>query len=221
MPNISEAKLRSVGDSSATRERFFESYNSNLDYLLSKRYSWMNEYIGPGHKGLEIGSGAGLSKVYLSEHNYETSDAEANQWLDRTIDATNIPYSDNSLDFIFESNVLHHIAKPMLFIAEAKRVLRPGGVLLIQDVWGSTFMRLILHVFRTEGYSYEVDVFDTKKDATDANRPWAGNNVILNLMFTDRKKFEKITEFTIDKLEYSEGLRLFRPPACARKPVYD
>ena len=43
--------------------------NKNLDYLLSKRFSWMNNFIRSSDVGLEVGAGAGLSKKFILNKN--------------------------------------------------------------------------------------------------------------------------------------------------------
>ena len=46
-------------------------------------------------------------------------------------DASRLPFSASSFDLVFCVNALHHFTHPSLFISEARRVLRPGGVLAI------------------------------------------------------------------------------------------
>jgi hypothetical protein len=99
----------------------------------------------------------------------------------------------------------------MEFLLESFRVLKPGGVLLIQDVWGSSLLKLLLRVFKTEGYSYDVDVFDREKDSCDPNHLWAGNNVIPNLLFQSYQKdsgggLVEIAGFSLEKIHFTEFL---------------
>ena len=46
-----------------------------------------------------------------------------------------LPYQDGSFDGVFSNTILHHIPEPVLFLREAWRVLRPGGILLIRDLF--------------------------------------------------------------------------------------
>jgi len=48
-------------------------------------------------------------------------------------DATALPFERASFDLVTTARTLHHIARPELVLAEAVRVLRPGGTLLIVD----------------------------------------------------------------------------------------
>jgi ubiquinone/menaquinone biosynthesis C-methylase UbiE len=48
-------------------------------------------------------------------------------------DATALPFGRASFDLVTTARTLHHVARPELVIAEAVRVLRPGGTLLVVD----------------------------------------------------------------------------------------
>lgn len=43
--------------------------------------------------------------------------------------AENLPFDDNSFDFIYSTNVLEHVQDPKLVLKESIRVLKPGGYL--------------------------------------------------------------------------------------------
>ena len=48
-------------------------------------------------------------------------------------DAERLPYADGAFDLVTCRIAPHHFAAPARFLAEARRVLRPGGRLLVQD----------------------------------------------------------------------------------------
>ncbi len=48
-------------------------------------------------------------------------------------DCEDLPFDDNSFDVIICSNSFHHYPNPQRFFDSAKRVLRPGGRLILQD----------------------------------------------------------------------------------------
>ena len=50
-------------------------------------------------------------------------------------DAKNLPFADDTFDVVMSNTVLHHIPDPVPFLAEANRVLKTGGVLLIRDLF--------------------------------------------------------------------------------------
>ncbi|MCA9320301.1 MAG: class I SAM-dependent methyltransferase [Planctomycetes bacterium] len=50
-------------------------------------------------------------------------------------DVKSLPFEDASYDAVFSNTVMHHIPDPLPFLREARRVLRPGGALLIRDLF--------------------------------------------------------------------------------------
>lgn len=56
-------------------------------------------------------------------------------------DCENLPFDENFFDVIICSNSFHHYPNPQLFFDSVKRVLRPGGRLILQDY---TAPRIIL-----------------------------------------------------------------------------
>jgi ubiquinone/menaquinone biosynthesis C-methylase UbiE len=53
----------------------------------------------------------------------------------RLADAKALDLEDASFDAVFSNTILHHMADPRPFLREAARVLRPGGALLIRDLY--------------------------------------------------------------------------------------
>jgi SAM-dependent methyltransferase len=49
--------------------------------------------------------------------------------------AIELPFKDNSFDGVWSVTVLEHIDKPEKSLEEIRRVLRPGGVLLLAPAW--------------------------------------------------------------------------------------
>lgn len=50
-------------------------------------------------------------------------------------DAKGLEFDDRVFDAVCCNGSLHHIPEPGAFLAEARRVLRPGGVLLVRDLF--------------------------------------------------------------------------------------
>ena len=48
----------------------------------------------------------------------------------RVIDGTRLPFDDATMDLVTSFQVIEHVADPMPYLAEIKRVLRPGGIAL-------------------------------------------------------------------------------------------
>ncbi len=195
--------MQAVDDVKASRLDFIENRPGNLAFLLRKRYSWMNSFMEDKHEGIEVGCGNGLSKFFIS-NNYLLTDHADFEWIEKKVDALDMPYEPNSLDFIISSNMIHHLAKPVLFFRECNRVLKPGGSLIIQEINNSFFMRFILRIMKHEGYAYDVNPFNEEDICNDPADLWSGNNAIPNLLFDDKKKFEQHFPFHIIHQKFSE-----------------
>jgi len=53
----------------------------------------------------------------------------------RRADVKALPFEDASFDAVFSNTILHHIPEPADMLREARRVLAPGGALLIRDLY--------------------------------------------------------------------------------------
>ena len=60
-------------------------------------------------------------------------------------DCENLPFEENSFDAIICSNSFHHYPNPQKFFNSAKRVLKPGGRLILQDYTAPKFILWIMN----------------------------------------------------------------------------
>ncbi len=203
-PALNKNLLGKADDVEKSRENFIKTKPSNLLFLLEKRYLWMNNWIKKNDLGIEVGCGNGLSKLFIKNNRFLLTDFSDFSWVELKVNAIDMPFEDDSQDFIISSNMTHHLSKPILFFKESLRVLKPGGVLIIQDVYGSFFLRLILRILRHEGYNYDIDPFNENCICVDLYNLWKGNNVIPNLLFKDTERLENIFSFKCRHLKYTE-----------------
>lgn len=68
-----------------------------------------------------------------------------------------LPFSDASFDFVVSANALHYVHQPDKLLREVRRVLRPGGQLVIEDfsVHGSflwLFFEKLIRLFDPQHY---------------------------------------------------------------------
>ena len=208
-PAHEENRMQNEGNVPAARKAFYAGANRNLVFLLDQRFRWMQRFIDPATaEGVELGCGQGYGKDVLEARSYLLTDYAEYDWLDvKMVDALDTPFEDASFDFVIASNMIHHVPYPPKFFAEVHRILKPGGKLLVQDVNASVLMRVMLHLMRIEGYSYDVDVFDDAAPVNDPQDLWSGNNVVPNLLFDDPARFHAgMPGFRIVEQGFSEVL---------------
>lgn len=110
---------------------------------MCNRYYWARPYVEGGDV-VEVGCGAGQGLGYLAEHARSVSGGDISgdvlalarrtygETLDlRVFDAAAMPYPDASFDAVLMFEAIYYLPDVDAFFDEVKRVLRPGGHLLI------------------------------------------------------------------------------------------
>lgn len=123
----------------------FEEIDVNRYAVHEYLTDWADFSSGKGLKMLEIGlgtgadaqkwveSGADYTGLDLTEAAVETTRErlsrldDSHQWTLQRGDAENLPFEDNSFDFVYSFGVLHHTPQTERAFSEVCRVLRPGG----------------------------------------------------------------------------------------------
>lgn len=110
--------------------------------------------IRPPGRGLDLGCGQGWYLAEMQARGYPTDGTDystgqlerlranlAAPARDRTLlvkaDAQALPFADDSYDFVYGINAIHHILSPdaqQRALREIVRVLRPGGVFLLHEI---------------------------------------------------------------------------------------
>lgn len=84
----------------------------------------------PG-RTLEVGGGVGNLKAFLPD--IVSVDIQPAPWLDAVADAHVLPFGHRCFANVVLFDVLHHLERPRRFLAEAARVLAPGGRLVLVE----------------------------------------------------------------------------------------
>jgi SAM-dependent methyltransferase len=182
------------------RVEFSTNDEVNLEFLLSRRYSWINKYVEPQTKILELGAGAGFASHFI-ESEYYQSDIIFNNWLDIKLDAQNLPFKNECLDLIFLTDVLLHLPNPTMFFSEICRVLKPNGYLLVHDVHSSLLHRFFIKIFDHCTYDKNIDPFNSLNPSKKKS-PLLGNIALPSLLFRNKDKFHE----RFEKLEIIEDV---------------
>ena len=90
------------------------------------------QQINAGHSGMHL-TGLNIDPRQLAAAEAETKAANGNHiaWVEA--DACQLPFEDNSFDRVLAVECIFHFPSRERFLAEAARVLKPGGCLAVSD----------------------------------------------------------------------------------------
>ena len=104
------------------------SYGLDVGCGMGLYALWLAEALGP--QGRVLGFEPQAEHVAVAQRQVGDSPA-AGRLEFRPGDGTALPLADQSCDWVWCSDVLHHIPDPVLALQEFMRVLRPGGGVII------------------------------------------------------------------------------------------
>lgn len=88
----------------------------------------------PGDRALDIGCRIGVQTRWLEDHGYEVTSGDVEVVFDRAmkLDANDpFPFESDTFDLVWCSEVIEHLRDPASSVSEMRRVLKPGGTLII------------------------------------------------------------------------------------------
>jgi ubiquinone/menaquinone biosynthesis C-methylase UbiE len=87
-------------------------------------------------KGLQV-IAVDQSDVMLKEMRKRFFDVEGIEYIEG--ESEKLPIPDESVDYVFANMYLHHVDSPLNAMKEMRRILKPGGKLVITDMDKHTF----------------------------------------------------------------------------------
>lgn len=151
-------------------------------------YERMAALIAPGPT-LEIGGGSGNFKQFapsLTDGAVVSTDIIDADWLDAICDAQALPFADGSFANIVMFDVLHHVERPRRFFEEARRVLRPGGRIVLMEPGITPVSNIFYTHFHPEPVDMSEDVLTDALPSPDRD-PYDANQGIPTLLFGRQK----------------------------------
>lgn len=135
---------------------------------------------------VEIGCGASHLEQYIPT--VIKTDVVNHGNVHQVVDGTELPYADDSVRCLFVLNALHHFDFPQKFLAEAERVLAPGGRLVLTEPSNSPLQKFMIRHFHLHEY-YDDSV--KRWDNVVEGRLSSANNALPWIIFQrDRTLFE-------------------------------
>jgi SAM-dependent methyltransferase len=112
--------------------------------------------VGSRKPIVEFGAGPGFFKQHCPE--LIATDVIPSEWVDILCDGCAMPFADQSVGAIVMLDVLHHLPRPLDFIAEAARALVPGGVVAMIEPWITPSSYLLYRYFHHEDCTLRIDI---------------------------------------------------------------
>jgi SAM-dependent methyltransferase len=117
--------------------------DSSLERIRRAELESLRRWFHAGMRVLEIGGGSGFQSAIMASWGCDivSIDLEKNaspqlQYFQtqyftvRPYDGLHLPFADAEFDLVYSSNMLYHVRPLHDFLAQIRRVLRPGGVAL-------------------------------------------------------------------------------------------
>ncbi len=121
-----------------------------LKRIYSEWYARLADSMRPDSLYLELGSGAGFLRKVAP--NIITSELFATPGVDRIVDARDLPFSNDELDGIVMTDVLHHIPDVARFFHEAARCIKAGGQMLMIEPWKTPWSNWVYQRLHSEPF---------------------------------------------------------------------
>ncbi|MBD2580099.1 class I SAM-dependent methyltransferase [Oscillatoria sp. FACHB-1406] len=83
-------------------------------------------------------------------------------------DAKRLPYEDASFDIVLSNSLVHHLPDPLPFFQEIKRVLKPGGAVLLRDLLRPANVEDIAQIVDSIGDTYNIQQKQLFRDSLHA-----------------------------------------------------
>lgn len=146
---------------------------------------------------IEIGCGASHLDKYIPD--VVKTDCVPHSNIHQVVDASALPFADQSLRAIFVLNALHHFPNPAKFLGEAERCLKKGGRLVITEPSNSPIQKFMIKKFHPYEY-FDESITDWVN--SPHGRLSMANNALPYVIF-DRDKEKLKTMFPKLKLKKS------------------
>ena len=132
-------------------------------------------------EGASLELGAGTARFSEVAPFVVPTDVEATRWAQEVVDAEALPYEDSSVANLVLIDVFHHLARPARFLDESRRVLVPGGRVVILDPYCSPLSTFAYKRFHHERTDPSARAFED--DLGLAGSPLTSNQARATLVF--------------------------------------
>jgi len=124
-------------------ERFSESAEQVSRFFRKRRASYLERMLGRKGSILDVGCGRGIMIYELHKRGWQVAGTQLSETAGSFIrkvfgidcfvgELTHAPFRLHSFDIVTMWHVLEHLRDPLLYLGYCRRLLKPGGYLLIE-----------------------------------------------------------------------------------------
>lgn len=158
-----------------------------------------------GGKIVELGSGLGNIKTMLPE--CITTDIFPNPWIDQVEDAYQLSFENGSVSNLILFDVWHHLQFPGTALKEFRRVLAPGGRVIVFDPAMGLIGRVVLGCFHHEPLGLKQPItWDAPKGSSTKEFSYYAAQGNASRIFRKPEFKAQLADWRITELAYFSGL---------------
>ena len=132
---------------------------------------------------------------------------DAGEWIDRVVDARELPFADGEVGNFVMIDVLHHLPRPLNFLRAAAASLQPGGRIVLLEPAATPWARLVLGACHHEPVDKTQDLFAEDGTPEPPNEGFTfANQAIATLLFVDNpaETAARVPELELVAAEHSD-----------------
>jgi SAM-dependent methyltransferase len=179
---------------------------ASLRVIYETWYSRIVDELAPNRPVVEIGAGCGNFKAYFPDA-IATDAIDAGDWIDRVVDARDLPFAAGEVGNFVMIDVLHHLPRPINFLRAAAKALQPGGRIVMLEPAATPWAKAVLGLFHHEPVDLTQDLFVDDGTPEPANEGFTfANQGIGTLLFVKNPEetFRRLPELKPVSVEHSD-----------------
>lgn len=159
-----------------------------LRILYERWYAQIVSELSAHKPTVEIGAGCGNFKAFYPDC-IATDVFKGGPWIDRVMDAQNLDFAPGEVGNFVAFDVIHHLQRPLNFLRQSARALKPGGRLVLCEPAVTPWSRLA-YSGHHEPIDLRYDIFgaDGLPPEPDPNHTFANMGIPEILFWIHREK---------------------------------
>lgn len=169
--------------------------------------------IDQGRPGAIVEVGSGIGNLRGKVPGAIATDLFANPWLDLVCDGYELPFERGSVSHLILFDVFHHLRAPLAFLEEAKRVLEPGGRVILFEPYISMVSYGVYGLLHHEPVNWRGEISTARSLGRPRDYYAAQGNATRIFFGGESKRRDGATSVAANAKYGLEGWRVFHAEA--------